>query len=73
MVLKWIEPNRSQFNSSSAALQDHERVERGDAVVATDVGECCGVAQAAVGDYLECDRGVCGGDAASELRSPCSI
>ena len=46
-----IELHRSQIDCATRRLHDHERIERRDAVVTTDVG--CDP---------ECDRGVCGGD-----------
>ena len=62
--------HRSQINRASRRLQDHERVEGCDAVVATDIGggERRGVARAAAGCELERDRGVCGGEDAVRVE-----
>ena len=64
--------HRSQLDRASRRLQDHESVEGGDAVVATDIGrsERRGVARAAAGGLFgmrkhrrrQRDRGVCGGE-----------
>ena len=52
----------------SRSLEDHERVERGDAVVAADVrgGVVC-----AGGCNLERDCGVCGGDPVVAIEVAC--